>query len=236
MGRAHQAKDPIVYSYLALRKAVGYVAVGLPFVLVIPWWLLGSHSIEGSISGYYYTGMRNFLVGSLCAISMFMLCCRGYDRWDEIAGFFSAACALGVALFPTTPAYGATPHQQTIGIWHYTFATLLLLTLACFCLFLFRKTADKKTMTRMKRWRNGVYTACGCAILASLLLIFILVKIFPVRHLFGNISPMLFFETTSLWAFGIAWLVKGERFLKDEAQEPSGTESNGPPSDGTTTS
>jgi hypothetical protein len=220
MGSANQAKDPIVYSYLALRKAVGFVALGLPFVLVIPWWLLGSHAIEGSISGYYYTGMRNFLVGSLCAISMFMLCCRGYDRYDEIAGIFSAVCSLGVAFFPTAPDCGATSHQRTIGIWHHTFATLLFLTLAGFCFFLFRKTADKKTMTRMKRWRNHVYTACGYAIIASLLLILILVEIFPVKHLLGNISPMLCFETTSLWAFGIAWLVKGETFLKDETPEP----------------
>jgi hypothetical protein len=76
---APAAKDPIVLSYLALRKAVGVVAVGLPFALSIPLLVLRQHMIEPSISDYYYTGMRNLFVGSLCAIGMFMLCCRGYD-------------------------------------------------------------------------------------------------------------------------------------------------------------
>ena len=100
---APSAKDPIVLSYLALRKAVGAVALGLPFSLSIPLWILRHHIMQSSISGYYYTGMRNLFVGSLCAIGMFMLCCRGYDRKDEIAGVFSAFCALGVAFFPNGP-------------------------------------------------------------------------------------------------------------------------------------
>src|SRR5215469_3782722 len=94
--------DPEVLTYLALRKAVGFVALGLPFVLAMVWAII-SHRLESSISGYYYTDMRNVFVGSLCAISMFMLCCRGYDKNDEIAGYLSAVCALGVAFFPCSP-------------------------------------------------------------------------------------------------------------------------------------
>jgi len=61
---APTAKDPVVLSYLALRKAVGVVALGLPFVLVITWWTL-RNQVESSISNYYYTGMRNLFIGSL---------------------------------------------------------------------------------------------------------------------------------------------------------------------------
>lgn len=215
------AKDPIVYSYLTLRKAVGIIALALPFMLAVPWWFLTGHAIQSSISGYYYTGMRNILVGGLCAIGMFMLCCRGYDRWDEIAGIFSAICALGVAFFPTSPEQGATQLQQAVGNWHYAFASLLFANLAFFCLYLFKLTADKKTMTRRKRIRNRVYTACGYSILASMVLIFVLAKLAGIAHLIGGISPMLCFETTALWAFGIAWLVKGETFLRDETPRPA---------------
>src|SRR5580704_17911032 len=96
MLKAPRPEDARVLSYLALRKAVGVVALALPFVLAIPYWLLQNHALESSISGYYYTGMRNLFVGSLCAISMFMLCARGYDVKDEIAGVFASLCALGV--------------------------------------------------------------------------------------------------------------------------------------------
>jgi hypothetical protein len=218
---APKAKDPIILSYLALRKAVGGVALGLPFALSIPWWVLKNHIIETSISSYYYTGMRNLFVGSLCAISMFMLCCRGYDRQDEIAGTFSALCALGVAFFPTAPDSSATKYQCDVGTAHYVFAALLFSTLAYFCLVLFKMTAENKQVTRKKLQRNQVYTGCGYVILASMLLIIVLRMIFKVNHLVDNLSPTFCFESTALVAFGVAWLIKGETFLKDEDSEPS---------------
>jgi hypothetical protein len=211
---APAAKNPIVLSYLALRKAVGAVALGLPFVLAIPWWILRDHMIESSISGYYYTGMRNLFVGSLCAIAMFMLCCRGYDWQDELAGIFSAVCALGVAFFPTAPDYGATQRQHHIGFVHYTFAALLFLTLAYFCLVLFKMSAKNTIVTRKKVRRNLVYTVCGYVILASILLTVVL-KFLDARYLFGHLGSVFCFETTALLAFGTAWLTKGETFLKD---------------------
>jgi hypothetical protein len=218
MFTAPRPKDPVVLSYLALRKAVGFVAFGLPFVLAGAWWFFGGHTFESSISSYYYTGMRNLFVGSLCAISMFMLGCRGYDWQDEVAGILSAICALGVAFFPTTPDSGATQHQNDVGIAHYTFAALLFLTLAYFCLVLFKMTAADCTPTRKKLQRNLVYTICGYVILASILAIVIL-KWRDITH-FGKTGTVFVFETTSLLAFGTAWLIKGETFLKDEQPGP----------------
>jgi hypothetical protein len=223
MSGSPTAKGPIVLSYLTLRSAVGGIALGLPFILAIPWWIFRNHVIESSISGYYYTGMRNFFEGCLCAISMFMLCCRGYDCKDEILGRISAVFALGVAFFPTRPNGCATPTQRVIGDVHYASAAGLFLTLALFCLWLFRKTANKATMTRGKRYRNKVYMACGIAIIASMLAIIVL-TLANVKHLVGDLSPMFCFETTALLAFGIAWLVKGETFLKDENPQPAATE------------
>ncbi|MHB1672850.1 MAG: hypothetical protein ACYCSP_01225 [Acidobacteriaceae bacterium] len=217
---AMKAKDPVVLSYLALRKAVGVVALGLPFALALPWWVLRGHMIEPSISSYYYTGMRNLFVGSLCAISMFQLCCRGYDRKDEIAGIFSAFCALGVAFFPTEPNCGATPRQQHIAVAHYIFATLLFSTLAYFCLVLFKMTAQNRIMTRKKLERNRIYTVCGHAILTSMALIALL-KLLAVLHVswvedwVANFHTTFYFESTALIAFGVAWLIKGEAFLKE---------------------
>jgi hypothetical protein len=210
---APAAKDPVVLSYLALRKAVGFVALFLPFALAIPW-LLCAHVLKSSISGYYYTGMRNLFVGSLCAIAMFMICCRGYDDYDEIAGIFSAVCALGVAFFPTAPDCQVTPYQHNIGIIHWTFAALLFLTLACFCFVLFTMSAKSKTVTPRKLVRNRVYRICGSVIIVSMILIVIL-NCFKVYYLFGIVGSEFLFETTALLAFGVAWLVKGETFLKD---------------------
>lgn len=211
---AEKSQNPMVLSYLALRRAVGAVALGLPFAVSLPWWIFHNHDFESSISSYYYTGMRNVFVGCLCAIAMFMLCARGYDRKDEIAGDLAAFCSVGVAFFPTSPDVGASELQLRVGIAHYTFAAILFLTLAYFCLFLFRLTAADKRPTRQKLQRNQVYVVCGWAILFSVAAIFIL-HLAKISLLFGIVRPTFCFETTSLIAFGIAWLVKGETFLKD---------------------
>ncbi len=221
---APRAKNPVVLSYLALRKAVGAVALALPFALAIPWWFLRDRAIESSISSYYYTGMRNLFVGSLCAIAMFMLCARGYDRKDEIAGILSSIFALGVAFFPTKPDVGATSVQKQVGWVHYTFAALLFFTLAYFCLVLFKMTAKDRVVTPQKEKRNVVYTVCGWVIIASIALIVLFNFVLKIDYVIGTIGPVFCFETTSLLAFGLAWLVKGETFLKDQMPQTERTE------------
>ena len=215
-------KDPIVLSYLALRKAVGFVAIGLPFAVALPWWFLGGHIFEASISCYYYTGMRNIFVGSLCAIAMFMLCCRGYDMYDEIGGIFSAICALGVAFFPTSPGPCKVQRNLNVGNIHWTFAGLLFATLACFCLFLFTMSAQNRILTPRKIQRNRVYKVCGCVIVLSMIMILVLGH-FHITNLPGGLGSDFFFETTALLAFGFAWLIKGEFILKDQNPQPLST-------------
>jgi hypothetical protein len=216
MSISSPVKDPRTLTYLTLRQTVGWIAVGLPFALLSLWWIFGNHILPTSISGYYYTGMRNLFEGSLCAIALFNLSCRGFDWKDEAAGAFSALCALGVAFCPTTPeGVVPTPFQRHVGAAHLIFATLLFLTLAYFCFFLFTLTADKRTMTKKKGQRNSVYIICGWAIIFSIVLI-VLFKLLGRTYVVGEIGAMFFFETTALLAFGTAWLVKGERFLKDE--------------------
>jgi hypothetical protein len=215
------AKDPTVLTYLALRKAVGAIAVVLPFALALPWWF-HSHQFQGSISLYYYTGMRNLFVGSLCGIAMFLLSCRGFDWKDEVAGVFAALCAIGVAFFPTTPVDPslASPVHDPVGTAHYVFAGLLFATLACFCLFLFRTTAADKELTVQKLQRNRIYSACGIVIIASMLAIAI-TKLLRLEYSIFGFGPVFCFEATSLLAFGFAWLIKGETFLKDRPTQPA---------------
>ena len=223
------AKDPVVLSYAALRRAVGIVAVSLPFAVSVPIWLLHHHEYQSSISNYYYTGTRNLFVGSLCAISMFMLCCRGYGRKDERASLFSAVCALGVAFFPTSPdcdqiPCGPSSHAFAISCLHYGSAALLFATLAYFCLRLFTLTADNRKVTARKVQRNRVYKICGWVILASmaaLLMRKVILYLYPPQGTgcIKSFPTVMCFEASALIAFGIAWLVKGEAFLKDDPQD-----------------
>ena len=207
-------QDSRVISYLALRKAVGIIGFSLPFVLAIGRMLQQGFGIEGSISCYYYTGMRNVFVGSLCAIGVFLLSTRGYDWRDEIAGRLACVFAIGVAFFPTNPCSGGMPPHEFVGALHRLLAALLFLTLAYFCLALFTKTDPSLTPTCRKLQRNAVYRFCGYTILACILVIGV-VSLPGVKVLVGGLDPIFWLESVAVVAFGGAWLVKGETILKD---------------------
>jgi hypothetical protein len=215
MNQQSSSESLLVLSYLELHKAVGIIGFSLPFVLVFGKMLLQGPGIQSSISGYYYTDMRNVFVGSLCAIGVFLMSTRGYDRNDEIAGILACVFAVGVALFPTTPDVGATSQDKLIGKVHLSFAALLFLTFAYFSLALFTKTAPDKTPTPRKLQRNIVYRSCGYTILASILLI-VVVALPPVKSLVERLTPVFWLESLAVLAFGVSWLVKGETILKDQ--------------------
>jgi hypothetical protein len=221
-------KNPAVLSYYAMRRAVGLIALSLPLTLAVGSALFAvagpSHAwphplLERSISDYYYTPMRNYLVGSLCAIAAFLACSRGYDYDDEIMGYLASIFTFGVALFPSVnprrPTY--TPVQVQIGFIHTGFAAMMFLALAYFCIFLFRRSSPEKPFTRRKRHRNAIYGACGLLIIVCMVTMVSLTVGAMIRE--RRPSPLLFWcESLALMAFGVAWLTKGEGILKDKPQ------------------
>ena len=205
----------LVISYLGLRKAIGIIGTALPFVLAFGNILVEGPGIQDSISSYYHTGMRDVFVGSLCAIAVFLMSYRGYERKDDIAGDLACVFALGVALCPTTPDVNVTPRDNIVGGLHLLFAAGFFLTLAFFSLVLFRKTDPTRAPTRRKLQRNAVYTLCGYTILVCLALIVVIAFLSsdsPVKRL----DPVFWLEAAAVVAFGVSWLTKGEAILKDE--------------------
>jgi hypothetical protein len=222
----YSENNPYVLSYLALRKAVGYIALLLPWTLFFAANIHHAWRWRFSISGYYYTDTRNILVGSLCAIAMFQMACRGYKNTyghlDEIGSWLSSLFALGVAFFPTLPVQGdwawpATPARMLMHKVHVTSAILLFFTLAFFCLYLFRLSTSA-VPTPMKLVRNRLFIVCGCGILASML--FVLLASSHIDH------ASFIGETSALTFFGIAWLIKGGAAFTDKspaAAQPAAT-------------
>lgn len=207
--------NPLVLSYLGLRKAIGIIGISLPFVLALGKMLLEGPGIQSSISAYYYTDMRDVFVGSLCAIAVFMMSYKGYDRRDGLAGNLACVFAIGVALFPATPGGNGALQAPLIGAIHIICAFSFFLTLAYFSLVLFRKTDPNRQPSRRKLQRNRVYTACGYIILASIAMIAIL-ALLPHEAPIKKLEPYFWLESLAVVSFGISWLTKGEAILKDE--------------------
>src|SRR5258705_7578897 len=72
-----QSRILYLRSYLLMRTLIGFMGLTLPVLLILGDNLLADTgpgaSVRGSLSGYYYSGVRDFLVGSLVAIGIFLI-------------------------------------------------------------------------------------------------------------------------------------------------------------------
>ena len=206
----------LVVSYLMLRKAVGCLGMALPFVLAIGGGLIFKTGLQETVSDYYYTGMGDVFVGTLCAMGVFLFSYKGYGKKDDLAGNIAAVCVIGTALFPTTPV-DPTALASTVGKLHVLFATLYFATLAYFSLFLFTKSDPSQSPTPRKLQRNRVYRICGYLIVWALVAIALL-AVLPdsITAAFADLDPVFWLESVAVIAFGVSWFVKGEGILEDE--------------------
>ncbi len=197
------------YSYLALRKAVGWIGILLPFTLMLGVFLIfEGEIIQESISHYYHTDMRNVFVGGLCAVALFMLFYSGYDKWDDWAANVAGFSAIGVAWFPTTEVGSS----NLIGKIHFACAAFFFLTLTVFSLFLFTKKGSNPTPQKLTR--NKIYVICGLIMIACLIAIVIY---YNFIHDDNSESSFVFgAETVALIAFGVYWLTIGGTLHPDK--------------------
>lgn len=163
--------------------------------------------------------MRNYLVGSLFAIAAFLVCTRGYDLRDEITGYVAGGLALIVALVPAVNPHRVIHNRfhDDLGRVHLIAAALMFLVLAYFCLFLFRKSSPDRPLTLHKRQRNSVFLICGLAMVACMCVMLSL-TVKSVQAVLWPTGILFWCESLALFAFGTAWLVKGEVFLRDRPQ------------------
>src|SRR6266487_5303484 len=131
--------EPMIVSYLTLRRVVGFLGVMLPVVLALWGFAITSPpALRDSISAYYDLRTRDVLVGVLFTIAWFMFTYHGHDSRDNVAGYFAWLFALGVALFPAS----GSAREQAV---HFASATGLFLVLSYFSLGLFTLSGDRKS-------------------------------------------------------------------------------------------
>lgn len=213
--------DPMVISYLKLRRAIGILGVTLPAFLLLGSVIFGKCTqVQDSISHYYFTIMGDLLVGILCAVAIFLLSYRGYEKIDNISSSLAGFFALCVALLATShdPDAACTVRFLPDLSWrisiHYISAALFFITLSYISIFLFTKSKGVKTAKKLLR--NKIYVTCGIVMLIAIVLIFAL-KVFPAfGDLLAKLKPVFWLEWIALIAFGTSWLVKGKFLFGDE--------------------
>ena len=229
--------QPIALNAKLLLKIVGMLAFLLPVFMLVGVATVPGGCMRESISGFYFTPVTgDIFVGSLYFIGLFLFTYRGWegDRTDNLIASFAGACSIAIALIPTLgiectqdiarmrgylpTGVGADPDQYMlfgqVGQWftsqnvHLTLAGVFFAVIGYMCIFRFTKTNPDPThvMTAQKTQRNRLYRICGYVIWASIVGVALSTKVdVPI----GNYQTFKF-EFVALWAFGIAWMVKGE--------------------------
>ena len=85
-------KSDLVLSYLAVRQCLGLLGLSLPVSLYLYARVFGG-AMQPSISEFYYTSMGDWLVGTLCAIGVFLFAYKGYARARRACGWATAKSA-----------------------------------------------------------------------------------------------------------------------------------------------
>lgn len=223
--KRNRASRDDVHTYRRLRRSIGYLGVFLPIVLV----LLSASGLfetklQPSISHYYYTNLREIFTGTLCAVGLFMIRYKGQGNdklWLDDCRLtnFAGMMAFGVALVPTNPLEGMTrintlfPHAgDWLGWFHYGFAALLFLIFSNLAINVFTQGQKKEPGTPNSIFNeNNIYRTCGYAIIVFVILVPLLASVKSLPY------STLVLEALSLFAFGVAWLIKG-RALGDRGQ------------------
>ncbi|MET7394362.1 hypothetical protein ABZS66_12795 [Dactylosporangium sp. NPDC005572] len=212
--------DNLLYlrSYLLMRAVIGLVGVALPFGLVIGDWALehGTLLAKGSLSAYFYSGMHDVFVGSLCVTGLFLVTYKVFEHnLDNVLSGVAGVAALGVALFPTNrPGGGAvelTPLQRelgerTVATVHYTSAAVFIVALGVMSLYFGIREGrkdDRSDALPPRFWRRFHWT-CTAGIAAA-------VAFIAVSQLTGWLVAysLIIGETLAVLSFGASWLMKG---------------------------
>ncbi|MBN1242977.1 MAG: hypothetical protein JXA15_09775 [Spirochaetales bacterium] len=208
--------------YEELRTWIGVLGMALPVVLALGGLLEPGAGLRRSISLYWHSNMRDFFVGLMFATALFLFTYRGYDWRDRLVAIASGLAGLALAFFPCVGPLGP---DEIVGIFrlaagvsaraHLASAAAFFILLAVNSTFLFRLSdKERGKRGRAKDARNAVYLACGLAMFALLAALALVMRFVPEAAQ-ERWKPVFLLETLLLQAFGISWLVKGGKIIRD---------------------
>ncbi|MBK6699579.1 MAG: hypothetical protein IPG55_06695 [Saprospiraceae bacterium] len=224
--QSKEDNNHLVISYIALRNLIGFSGMLLPIVLV----LFNDCNLLCSISHYYYSEAGDILVGFMVLIGTFLFTYNGYGGiWEKLCYVFAGLGALCAGLCPPShelvcidslEQIHTTINLKLLGNFHLPGAAIFLSLSAFITLYYFTKRDQITPIVKDKSWRNKnkrniVYYICGTIMVLSLIILAVYLKISKNINFPQFYSFVFIFETIAVWAFGIAWLTKGQTFFND---------------------
>lgn len=206
---ARRLHGQMTRTYFSLRLGLGVIALMLPWALWLGAWLRDGEPLRCSISAYYYSSMRDVLVGALVAIGTFLFLYRGFNPKEDRALKAGGVFAIGIAMVPTGNHCGgvATPISAGAISAHGVLAVLFFACIAYVCVF---RAPDTLVLVRDKAVARRfwvVYRAFGGALVVAPLAAALLAQ--ARRRAGGGDGHVVFFiEASAVLVFALFWLTK----------------------------
>ena len=195
-------------SYIVQRRGMAILALSFPVVFLVSSLLLRWTPFQTSMSAYYWTRdfERDFFVGALCAIGVFLILYKGYtileDRILDLAGW----CAIGVAFVPMNRA-GDCAHTGFSP--HGAFAIVFFICIAYVCIFMSEKSLRELPDEARREGFRRIYRACAFFMAVSVAVAG-LMRVLPEDwyQWLCKGSAIFWCEAIGVWAFGAFWYAK----------------------------
>jgi hypothetical protein len=164
--------------------------------------------------------MRDVFVATLVLVGVLLACYRTPEKQDTWLGLFAGLSAAGIGLFPMDPTFAEEIIRKYPDIvtdkcylnrgllgFHFIFVATFFVLAFYLVYFRFRALTPINP-TREKQRRNLIYQMCGIVMLLSFIAIGILA-------IWAKGASIFWPEAFAVVAFAVAWLVKGQTFLRD---------------------
>ena len=209
----------MVGTFLLLRTAIGWIGTLLPIVVIVGDAAFSSGPLPNSLSDYYYTPMRNILVGALCVLGVFLLLYDVSVRVDRWITNAAGIGVLGVAFLPGSPPVPhLTTSQEVIGDLHVFFAAIAFVGLSATMWRFAYAVSDGPDAPPPSPRGALFYRVSACVMLGFVILSGVAILL-PLS-VQNAVLAIYDTEALAIVTFGISWLVKG-RALQPLASAPA---------------
>ena len=198
----------IFATYFNLRIGIAVIAIIFPVILSIGGYIQGI-SLQSSMSAYYHEelqngeSMRDWFVGILFAIGVFLNLYRGFTQQENNALNLAGIFAIGIAIFPE--GTGITVHAIC--------AILFFLCIGYVCIWRASDTLYLLKNDSQERMYRITYKVIGVFMITFPLLAFLFSLLIQQTHL-----KVFFIEAFGVWVFAYYWLMKSRELSYTHAE------------------
>jgi hypothetical protein len=220
-----------IRAFLWLRTLVGVFGIALPLAVILIDKVAFSESPfpRGSVSVYYYSGVRDLFVAIMASTGVFFIAYKiAETSLENTLSIVAGISAVLIPLFPTKPPSAGpppTPLQQLFSVnevfgVHFVCSLAFLLSLTGISFMFGWRERDRTPRHGQKispkAWGIYHFACTGIMVLALVWTAITLGVGWPPKALLAG-------EWATAWAFGASWLAKGSelRTFRKPAAKPA---------------